>query len=136
MVWDGPLYVILLTVVSELLAYLAVGLVATWGEVVPRWVPGLGGRRVPVLAAVVPASIGATACTLLWPYALLMLASGRKLDGSSGVMEFTSEQSVVFWIAYLPLVLWGPLLWIVTVHYWRRRTSPERTTARTTAVAS
>ncbi|MFD0346588.1 hypothetical protein ACFQ0M_11775 [Kitasatospora aburaviensis] len=33
-------YVIALSVVSEALAFLAVGLVARWGEVWPRWVPG------------------------------------------------------------------------------------------------
>jgi hypothetical protein len=134
-VWDGPLYVIVLTVVSELFAYLAVGLVSTWGEVVPRWVPGLGGRRIPVLAVVVPASIGATICSLLWPYALLMVALGRKVNGASGTVRFDSEQSVAFWTAYGPLVLWGPLLWIVTVHYWRRRRAAGGVTAPPTAVA-
>ncbi|MBO0817120.1 MAG: hypothetical protein J2P30_18495, partial [Actinobacteria bacterium] len=49
------LYVILLSIVSELLAFAAVGLVSTWGEVVPRWIPVLHGRRVPALAAVIPA---------------------------------------------------------------------------------
>jgi hypothetical protein len=121
--WEGPSYVITLTVVSELLAYLTVGLVAPWGEAVPQWVPGLGGRRIPVLAAVVPAAIGATICTLLWPYALLMVALDRKVNGATGSVQFDGWQSVAFWITYGPLVLWGPLLWIVTVHYWRRRTT-------------
>lgn len=127
-VWDGPVYVITLSIVSELLALLTVGLVAVWGEVVPRWVPGLGGRRIPVLAAVVPAAIGATICTVLWPYAFLMLVLGRKLNGDLGVMQFSDWQAVAFWGTYLPLVLWGPLVWICTVHYWRRRTSARRST--------
>ena len=38
------LYVILLSIASELLAFTAVGLVSTWGEVFPRWIPGLRGR--------------------------------------------------------------------------------------------
>ncbi|MFI1680909.1 hypothetical protein [Streptomyces sp. NPDC020607] len=37
------------------------GLVREWGEVVPAWVPVLGGRRVRPLAAVVPALLGAAA---------------------------------------------------------------------------
>jgi hypothetical protein len=45
------LYVLLLSVVSEVLAFTAVGLVSTWGEVFPRWIPGLRGRRVPVRGA-------------------------------------------------------------------------------------
>lgn len=130
-VWDGPGYVVVLTVVSELLAYLAVGLVSRWGEVVPRWIPGLGGRRIPVLAAAVPAAIGATILSILWPYAFIMLALGRKLNGSSGTLQLDTEQSVAFWAAYLPLALWGPLLWIVTVHYWRRRTAARPVAAET-----
>jgi hypothetical protein len=121
--WEGPAYVITLSVVSELLACLTVGLVAPWGEAVPPWVPGLGGRRIPVLAAAVPAAIGATICTLLWPYALLMVALDRKVNGAAGSVQLDGLQSVAFWITYGPLVLWGPLLWIVTVHYWRRRTT-------------
>src|SRR3984957_7591915 len=52
------LYLIVLSIVSELLAFTAVGLVCTWGEVVPRWMPVLHGRSVPALAAVVPAALG------------------------------------------------------------------------------
>ncbi|MFG2003604.1 hypothetical protein ACGFNU_31025 [Spirillospora sp. NPDC048911] len=48
----GEVYVVLLSLVSELLAFTAVGLVATWGETFPRWIPGLRGRRVPTLADV------------------------------------------------------------------------------------
>jgi len=44
------LYVILLSIASELLAFTAVGLVSTWGEVFPRWIPGLRARREPTLA--------------------------------------------------------------------------------------
>jgi hypothetical protein len=132
--WEGAGYVITLSVVSELLAYLTVGLVATWGEVVPRWIPGLGGRGVPVLAALVPASVGAAICTVIWPYALLMLALGRKVNGAVGTVQFTGWQSVAFWIAYGPLVLWGPLVWVVIVHYWRRRTAAEPVAAPSAAV--
>ncbi|MCF2434810.1 hypothetical protein LV779_08895 [Streptomyces thinghirensis] len=35
---------------SEALALLTLGLVRPWGEVVPRRVPLLGGRPVPVMA--------------------------------------------------------------------------------------
>jgi hypothetical protein len=52
------LYVILLSIVSELLAFAAVGLVSTWGEVFPRWTPVLHGRRVPALFAVIPRRAG------------------------------------------------------------------------------
>ncbi|MFE0459507.1 hypothetical protein ACFW1A_09630 [Kitasatospora sp. NPDC058965] len=114
-------YVSVLSLVSEALALLAYGLVSRWGEVWPRWVPGLAGRRVPVAAAVVPAGLGATAL-LVFPYALLMFARGRMLDGSHAVGLVThGAQTVAFWVAYLPLAAWGPLLGVLTAHYYRRR---------------
>ena len=63
-------YVTLLSILSELLAFTALGLVATWGEVWPRWLPFLQGRRVPRPAAVVPAALGAVVLTLVWTIAL------------------------------------------------------------------
>ena len=41
-------YVLCLTVASEGLALLTLGLVRPWGDVVPAWIPRLGGRRIPV----------------------------------------------------------------------------------------
>lgn len=76
------IYVILLSVVSELFAFTAVGLVASWGEVVPRWLPRLGGRRVPRLVAAVPATLGAVTLTLLWTWVAITFSLGRRVDGS------------------------------------------------------
>lgn len=64
--WAMNGYIVFLTLLSEVLAFTAVGLVARWGEVVPRWMPWLRGRRVPTAAAVVPATIGATILTLVF----------------------------------------------------------------------
>src|SRR5690349_19230098 len=54
-------YLLGLFALSETLGLLTLGLVKPWGEVVPRWVPLLGGRRIPPLVAVVPATLGALA---------------------------------------------------------------------------
>ncbi|MFF1906252.1 hypothetical protein [Kitasatospora sp. NPDC058218] len=116
----GWWYIIALSVVSEALAFLAVGLVAEWGQVWPRWIPGLAGRRVPPLAAVVPAGLGATVL-MVFPYAMVMSALGRKLDGESAEVITHGWQTVLFWVSYLLLVAWGPLLAVLTVHYHRRR---------------
>ncbi|MFF0738925.1 hypothetical protein ACFYVL_00855 [Streptomyces sp. NPDC004111] len=51
---------------SELVAFTAVRLIAAWGEVFPRWIPVLRGRRVPPLAAVVPAAIGTVLLRVIW----------------------------------------------------------------------
>ncbi|MFJ3792694.1 hypothetical protein [Kitasatospora sp. NPDC090091] len=119
------LYVVLLSVVSEVLAFAAVGLVAPWGEVFPRWIPGLRGRRVPLAAAVVPAGLGAVVLTVVPLYSAVMLAGGRTLVGQpldAGVPLFTHDwRAVVLVVCYAPLLLWGPLLAAVTAAYWRRR---------------
>ena len=38
-------------------AVLTLGLVQRWGEVFPRWMPGLAGKRVPIKLATVPATL-------------------------------------------------------------------------------
>ncbi|MGW0564844.1 hypothetical protein ACWDZ4_30670 [Streptomyces sp. NPDC003016] len=55
------LYLIFLFAVSEALGLLTLALVQRWGEVVPRWIPLLGGRRIPPLGVVFPAALGALA---------------------------------------------------------------------------
>ncbi|GAA2808117.1 hypothetical protein RMN57_02960 [Kitasatospora sp. CM 4170] len=119
------LYVVLLSVVSEVLAFAAVGLIAPWGEVFPRWIPGLRGRRVPVAAAVVPAGLGAAVLTVVPLYSAVMLAGGRTLTGQpldAGIPLATHDwRTVVLVVCYAPLLLWGPMLAAVTVGYWRRR---------------
>ncbi|WP_031070098.1 hypothetical protein [Streptomyces sp. NRRL WC-3742] len=109
----GSVAVIALSVVSEALALLTIGLVRPWGEVVPRWIPFIGGRRVRPLAAVVPAGLGALALTVLW---------GDGLDWWS-TEHHPAYEGVwlhIIGVAYMPLVLWGPLLGAVTVSYYRR----------------
>ncbi|GAA4718444.1 hypothetical protein Prum_081850 [Phytohabitans rumicis] len=93
-------------------AVLTVGLVRPWGEVFPRWVVGLAGRRVPVMLAVVPATVVAVFVTSA---SLGLLTSGVLWDLAAG------EGS---WLA-LPMLLWpawGAALALATLaHYLRRR---------------
>lgn len=114
----GTPYVFALSLLLELLALLALGLVRPWGEVFPRWLPMVGGRAVPVSFAVTAASLGAAAVTLIgvigasgWAGAL---AAPESPDGFA---------AAVMTLAYAPFLAWGPLLAILTVHYYRRRTT-------------
>jgi hypothetical protein len=111
----GTVMVVCLTVLTETLALLTLGLVRPWGEVVPRWVPVLAGRRVPPAAAVVPATVGGILLTLIWAFALMGVATGR-LDEITG-----TGWKVLLISCYLPALLWGPLLLWVTWHYHLRR---------------
>jgi len=65
------LYVPTLSFASVGCSLLTLGLVHRWGEIVPTWIPLLGGRRVPPRAAAVPAMVGGTLLTLLTAYAIL-----------------------------------------------------------------
>lgn len=126
------LYVIVLSLFSEALGFLAVGLVSTWGEVYPRWIPLLGGRRVRPKSAIVPAAVGSVILTAMWTGAFLLILTGRRFDGSvtgngtwqAGFIQVvggTDWRAWVFGAAYLPLFFWGPLLGAVTYAYAKRR---------------
>ncbi|MFD5697349.1 hypothetical protein [Streptomyces lasiicapitis] len=125
----GWFYVVLLSVVSELFAFTAVGLVARWGEVFPRWVPFLRGRGVRPLAAVVPAALGAVAVTVLWTAAFISEARGVTITGEELSDDYPTRQgaweAAALYVSYAPLLLWGPLLGAVTWAYWRRRRTPR-----------
>ncbi|MEU8825117.1 hypothetical protein [Streptomyces sp. NPDC048636] len=123
-----PVYVTLLSVFSELLAFTAIGLIAPWGEVFPRWMPILRGRRVPIRAAVVPAALGASVLTVLWTYAAIQITLGSTLQGDPLPDDFPTVAlhgwRLAFFLAtYAPLLLWGPLLILLTTAYWRRRST-------------
>ncbi|NES12940.1 MULTISPECIES: hypothetical protein [Micromonospora] len=111
-------YIVALSLVSEALALLAFGLVRPWGEVLPRWLPLLGARRVPPLFAVTVATAGAVALTLIWGYA----AWGVVVDGND--LDFSPAGFALLVACYLPLLLWGPLLLALTVAYHHRRRPP------------
>jgi hypothetical protein len=139
--WAMNGYVVLLTAVSEILAFTAIGLIARWGEVFPRWVPVLRGRRVPTAAAVLPAAIGAAVLTLVFTViAIVTTVTQSKANGDPLPADFPSKagdwESVYFYASYVPLVLWGPMLAILTFAYWRRRRSAAPGPLRPSAVSS
>ena len=114
----GSLYVAGLSLVSMGLALLALGLIRPWGEVVPGWIPILGGRRVPPLAAVLPAGLAAVLLTVL----TVAGAAGwsREFDVAGSP---TGAAAWLMTITYVPLLAWGPLLGVTTLAYHRRRRS-------------
>ncbi|WP_405584697.1 hypothetical protein [Streptomyces sp. NBC_01092] len=113
----AKVWMLTLSVVSELLAFLTIGLVRPWGEVVPRWIPLIGGRTVRPVAAVVPAALGAVALTVMWANVPWWWTYPHD--------DMTETGDLVVGILYQPLVLWGPLLAAVTVSYYRRHRFPR-----------
>ncbi|QKW22380.1 hypothetical protein HUT16_27805 [Kitasatospora sp. NA04385] len=109
-------YVLTLSTVSECLALLCVGLVRGWGEVLPHRLPLIGGRRIPPLAAVVPAALCGLVLTWLlvgWVLAVFGLGTNLQYTGTGWQVLGESCQGV--------MVLWGPMLLAVTYAYWVRR---------------
>jgi len=102
--WEA-VYVLGLSVVTEGLALLTLGLVRPWGERFPRrLVLGLAGFGVISLA-------------LLWGYAFRDFPN---VGEGSDALRFTDAGSVLLFVCYAPLLLWAPLLAAVTFDYARR----------------
>jgi hypothetical protein len=111
--WERA-YLVFLSLAIEGLALLAFGLVRPWGERAPQRFPVIGGRRLPPRVVTAAAATG----TLLVTFVALMLFVPR--DNLS-TMEATDTGLAVAVACYAPLLLWGPLLGILTVAYYRRR---------------
>ena len=95
-------------VVPDLLgALLTLGLVRKWGERFPSWVPLLGGRRVPVSLAVIPASVVSVAVSI----AGLVIIRFAIIDG-------TIAPTAAPGLLWLP---WGVALGVATFAYVERR---------------
>ena len=91
-------------------AILTVGLVRPWGEVFPRWMPFVGGRRVPPALAIAPGAF----------VAVLVFAAGLGITRDllrDGLPE-------IDWLAHAPGLLWpfwGLGLGAATLAYHYRR---------------
>ncbi|WP_407284992.1 hypothetical protein [Streptomyces sp. BP-8] len=116
--WWGPAYIVGLSVLTEALALLTMGLVSSWGEVFPRWVPFLGGRRVPPLAAVIPATLGGLGLVALWdpmPRAWFGLLGFHEAAFTNGWWKLLAR------VCVSPVMLWGPIVLALTYAYYKRR---------------
>ncbi|MER7669179.1 hypothetical protein ABTY61_11975 [Kitasatospora sp. NPDC096128] len=109
--WDA-VWPVALSVLTEALALLTLGLVRPWGTVPPGWIPLLGGRPVNPRRVVLAASLGAAGLTALWTPFLAWWAVPHP--------NMTPKGHLLVGFLYLPAVAWGPLLAAVTVSYHRR----------------
>jgi len=106
-------------------ALLMLGLVQRWGEVFPRWMFGLAGRRVPIALAVVPASLASVLLIVggvgIW-FGLGQMAANLAATGPEGI-ELVWE----LFIQVGPTLLfpvWGATLAVATLGYYYRRRGP------------
>jgi hypothetical protein len=107
-----------LATLAALGALLTFGLVRPWGEVVPRSVPLLGGRRVPPLLAVIPAGIVAVIVTTAGIMFVRMTVAGTFRLGEHRLTlgeNFGALAPELLWPA------WGAALGAAALAYWYRR---------------
>ncbi len=106
-------------------AVLMLGLVQRWGEVFPRWMIGLAGRRVPIALAVVPASIVSVLLIVggigIWSGLAQMVAN----LAAAGVENIEIIGAIVFQLdPTLLFPVWGVALAVATLGYYYRRRGP------------
>jgi hypothetical protein len=122
--WEIP-YVLGLSVLTEGLALLCLGLVRGWGEVAPAWLPMIGGRRIPPFAAIIPATLGGLAATAFWGAGLLAWFDVPGFESpiwySNGWWEALAK------VCIAPGMLWGPMVLALTYAYYVRRCRPGST---------
>lgn len=83
--------------------------------------PRLAGRRIPPVVPIVLATAGGVTATFLFG-SVAFDWDGHMTTGYDG-------RAVLQTVTYAPLVLWGPLVLVVTWHYYRRRCRPASTPA-------
>jgi len=105
------------------------GLVQRWGEVFPRWMIGLAGRRVPLALAVIPASI----------VAVLLVEGGIAIwSGYGQLADAAAASGQDLWIVVGPTLLfpgWGVALAVAALGYYFRRRGPCSVCGRGTSGA-
>jgi hypothetical protein len=112
-------------------AVLMLGLVQRWGEVFPRWMIGLAGRRVPIALAVVPASLASVLLIVggiaIWSglgqMVAALVARGAEDRGMIGEIVFQVGPTLLF-------PVWGLALAVATLGYYYRRRGPCRVCGR------
>jgi hypothetical protein len=105
-------------------AALMLGLVQRWGEVFPRWLIGLAGRRVPIALAVVPAAI----------VSVLLVVGGISIWSNYAQMSAAAAASgQALWVVVGPTLLfpvWGAALAVAALGYYYRRRGACRVCGR------
>ncbi|AUH44703.1 hypothetical protein CXR04_04355 [Streptomyces sp. CMB-StM0423] len=114
---------------TVLLAVLGVfllwGLLRPWGQVFPRWLPLLHGRRVPRWLPLAPALVGAAT---LAPYGVLglaycVLATAGVVTMRKGDFPTSGDALLVGWAGMMAFAVYGVALAVAARSYWLRTRS-------------
>ncbi|WHY87169.1 hypothetical protein QNH39_04720 [Neobacillus novalis] len=98
---------------------LTLGLIQKWGEVFPGWFPFIGGKRVPIMFAVIPASIIAIAVTaagFVFTFGIIVEALHLvSMDNILLSQGWGAMGPMIFWVP------WGVALGLAAIAYYYRR---------------
>ncbi len=112
-------------------ALIMLGLVQRWGEVFPRWIIGLAGRRVPIALAVVPAALVSVVVLgggiVSWSGIPQVLANAQSIG--MGPTEVRGAILIQLGPTLL-FPLWGVALAVATLGYYFRRRGPCKVCGR------
>jgi hypothetical protein len=107
------------------------GLFQRWGEVFPRWMIGLAGRRVPIALAVIPAALVAVLLSvggIVIGSCLPEMAANLAAGGEQGMDLITG---IIFQVGpTLLFPVWGAALAVATLGYYFRRRGPCKVCGR------
>ncbi|SMX80700.1 hypothetical protein BC102111_01777 [Brevibacterium casei CIP 102111] len=127
-------YVLGLEVLTVLVAVLGFGLIRRWGEVVPGWVPRLGGRTIPPLVPIIVGGIGSAVLLGLIGSVLakFVLAWTGTVPGWTPDVGMTAGERAFLLTCYVPFFLWPVAIASALIGYAGRRlgTRPGRTRVR------
>lgn len=98
-------------------AVLTLGLTQRWGEVFPRWMIGLTGRRVPIALAVVPALV----VSVLLLVGGIAMWSGYAQMVAASVAGGTEDLGIIAEAPTTLFPIWGAALAVATLGYYYRR---------------
>jgi hypothetical protein len=120
--WIGGLFLATFILVGALLM---LGLVQRWGEVFPRWMIGLAGRRVPIALAVIPASLASVLLIVggigVWSNLAQMIVN----SAAAGVEGTELTGAIIFVLGpTLLFPVWAVSLAVATLGYYYRRRGP------------
>ncbi|WP_205856849.1 hypothetical protein [Phytoactinopolyspora endophytica] len=102
------------------------GLLCRWGRSFPSWIPGIGGRRVPLW---LPLGMGGSAAMVVWSFGRGMLLGRLGVDFPGQVSATQAWGMPVggwdYWgvdgLAWVLFPLWGISLGVALVGYYHRR---------------
>jgi hypothetical protein len=101
-------------------AILTLGLIQKWGEIFPRWMIGLRGKRVPPMLAVVPATLVAAMVTAAGVMYIRIVIDRGGVTAETWPLELPET----LW------VVWGAALFVAAMAYHQRRRGECQTCGR------